>query len=398
MKKIRLKEICDLQNGYAFKSTDYIEKSNTLNCRMSNIRPGAVFDIEYSPKYLPDEFVKEYEEFILKDGDIVIAMTDLAGDPKILGVPAEVNTKGKNVLLNQRVGKLKIKNKDKIYYSYLKYVLSNPANKEYYKKFAGGGLQLNISKKDILNLEIPIYEINKQMEISNKLDKIQEIINIRKKQIEQLDELIKSQFVEMFDIPLNRLKSNQTVSLDTVYKNINVGYVGQAKDDYVSSGIPYLRTQNVRVNHIDLNGLIYIKDEFHKKNKKSIVYPGDIVVSRVGVNRGMAAVIPNNIKEANIANCLIIKKNSNVNSTYISYFLNNSFGTDPKFGSTVGSAQGVINTSVLRKWQVYIPSIELQNKFARIVEQIDKQKFEIQKSLEETQNLQESLMNKYFGG
>ena len=147
MKKVRLKEICDLQNGYAFKSTDYIEKSNTLNCRMSNIRPGAVFDIEYSPKYLPDEFVKKYEEFILKDGDIVIAMTDLAGDPKILGVPAEVDTKGKNVLLNQRVGKLIIKNKDKIYYSYLKYVLSNPANKEYYKKFAGGGLQLNISKK-----------------------------------------------------------------------------------------------------------------------------------------------------------------------------------------------------------------------------------------------------------
>ena len=110
MKKVRLKEICDLQNGYAFKSTDYIEKSNTLNCRMSNIRPGAVFDIEYSPKYLPDEFVKKYEEFILKDGDIVIAMTDLAGDPKILGVPAEVDTKGKNVLLNNVSNNIKKEN------------------------------------------------------------------------------------------------------------------------------------------------------------------------------------------------------------------------------------------------------------------------------------------------
>ena len=85
MKYIQLKDVCDLKNGYAFKSQDYVEKSNTLNCRMSNIRPGAIFDINYSPKYLPDEFAEKYNEFLLYDGDIVIAMTDLAGDPKILG-------------------------------------------------------------------------------------------------------------------------------------------------------------------------------------------------------------------------------------------------------------------------------------------------------------------------
>ena len=146
MKYIKLSDICDLQNGYAFKSTDYVNKSNTMNCRMSNIRPGAIFDIEYSPKYLPDNFVEKDSNYLLKDGEIVIAMTDLAGDPKILGVPAQVVTNGKNVLLNQRVGKLILKNND-IDFGYLKYNLSNQKNKEYYKKFSGGGLQINISKK-----------------------------------------------------------------------------------------------------------------------------------------------------------------------------------------------------------------------------------------------------------
>ena len=55
MEYIKLKEVCDLKNGFAFKSSDYIESSNVLNCRMSNIRPNATFDAEYNPKYLPEE-------------------------------------------------------------------------------------------------------------------------------------------------------------------------------------------------------------------------------------------------------------------------------------------------------------------------------------------------------
>ena len=61
--KIQLKAICDLQNGYAFKSSDYVESSNTLNCRMSNIRPDGSFDILYNSKYLPDEFAEKCKDY-----------------------------------------------------------------------------------------------------------------------------------------------------------------------------------------------------------------------------------------------------------------------------------------------------------------------------------------------
>ena len=194
MKYVKLKEICDLQNGYAFKSSDYIDESNVLNCRMSNIRPNASFDIEYSPKYLPEEFAEKYREYLLNDGDLVIAMTDLANDPKILGVPTIVNTKGYQLLLNQRVGKLIIKNKKLINEKYLKYALSLPQHKSYYKKFAGGGLQINIGKEHILNIEIPITEYENQIKIVNILNKSQELIDKRKEQIGELDKLIKSKF------------------------------------------------------------------------------------------------------------------------------------------------------------------------------------------------------------
>ena len=66
MKFIRLGDICDLKNGYAFKSTDYVDSSNTLNCRMSNIRPGAIFDPLYNPKFLPDEFAEKFSPWIVQ--------------------------------------------------------------------------------------------------------------------------------------------------------------------------------------------------------------------------------------------------------------------------------------------------------------------------------------------
>lgn len=394
MKKVRLKEICDLQNGYAFKSTDYIEKSNTLNCRMSNIRPGAVFDIEYSPKYLPDEFVKKYEEFILKDGDIVIAMTDLAGDPKILGVPAEVDTKGKNVLLNQRVGKLIIKNKDKIYYSYLKYVLSNPANKEYYKKFAGGGLQLNISKKDILNLEIPIYEINKQMEISNKLNKIQEIINIRKKQIEQLDELIKSQFVEMF-------KSEKNIEkLENVCQFIN-GDRGKnypSASEFVDKGIPFINAGLIKEKKVDWNNMNYITENKYNKLGSGKIQKDDILYCLRG-SLGKHCIIDTD-KRGAIASSLVIlrPKREKIEPIFLLIQLGMDEIIKQQNQANNGSSQPNLSASSVKKYKIKLPDMVLQTKFVNIVKQINKQEFEIQKSIEETQNLQKSLMDKCFGG
>ena len=406
MEKIRLKEICDLQNGYAFKSKDYIEKSNTLNCRMSNIRPGAVFDIEYSPKYLPDEFIKKYEEFILKDGDIVIAMTDLAGDPKILGVPAEVNTKGKNVLLNQRVGKLIIKNKEKIYYSYLKYVLSNPANKEYYKKFAGGGLQLNISKKDILNLEIPIYEINQQIEISNKLDKVQEIIDFRKKQIQELDELIKSQFVEMFGDPILNSMNWEVKKLKDISNKIMSGNTPKGGDRvYVSSGIEFYRSQNVWKNRIEKEDIAYIDEETHKKMIKSSLKHNDLLITKTGrINTensslGRTAIYTGEDDKANInGHVYLVRLNEGENHEFVLRILiSDRYREHIRSVCVGGIDKRQLNKEHIEDFPIIYPPKELQKKFTDKVKQIDKQKFEIQKSLEETQKLQESLMNKYFG-
>ena len=201
----------------------------------------------------------------------------------------------------------------------------------------------------------------------------------------------------MFGDPVKHLDEGNTVPLATIADRITVGFVGEASSDYTDEGVPYLSTQNVRLNHIDLTGLIYVNEAFHQKNQKSIIHPGDVVISRVGVNRGMAAVIPDSLSEANIANCLIVGGLERIEPYYLAFYMNMSYGKRPQFGASVGSAQGVVNTAILKKWEVYLPDRELQNEFCMFAQQVDKSKAVIQKSLDETQLLFDSLMQKYFG-
>jgi len=167
-KTVKLGDICDLQNGFAFKSSDYVDNSNTLNIRMSNIRPNGKFDEFHNIKFLPDNYATKYAEYKLIEGDLIIAMTDMAGNPKILGMPTIVkNLDGRAFLLNQRVGKLH-KFSDEIFVPYLCHFLSTLKN--FYKNKGAGGLQINISKKDILSAKIRLPPLAEQQRIVAKLD------------------------------------------------------------------------------------------------------------------------------------------------------------------------------------------------------------------------------------
>jgi len=197
----RLSTVCNLQNGYAFKSSDYIEFSETLNIRMSNIRPNNVFDPDYNPRYLPNEYAETYKEFLLKDGDIIIAMTDMAGDPKILGVPTIVtNSNDRKLLLNQRVGKLFDFKTSEINVEYLKEILGARIVKEYYNKMGARGVQINISSEQILSAKIPVPPLDKQKEIAEHITGIRQQAQQLK---DKTTELLKKASEEIEEILLN---------------------------------------------------------------------------------------------------------------------------------------------------------------------------------------------------
>lgn len=240
---------------------------------------------------------------------------------------------------------------------YLELCLHSPQSMDYYKNKLRGttARRRSITTGDLLALPIILPSLTEQKRRIGLFRQTTLLLNSQKQAMLKFDELVKSRFVEMFGDPISHLDRGETKQLDRIAERITVGFVGEASNDYVEAGVPYLRTQNVRVNHIDLEGLIYVNESFHKKNSKSIIRPGDIVISRVGANRGMAAVIPESLPESNIANCLIVGRTTLIDSCYLAFYLNMSYGKRPQFGASVGSAQGVVNTSVLKKWEIYVP-------------------------------------------
>ncbi len=189
---VRLGEVCDLFNGYAFKKTDYVEKSNTLLIRMGNIRPNGEFDAEHKIQYLPDNFNNKYKDYLLNDGDVIIAMTDMGNVMNILGVPTIVKNKNnRNFLLNQRVGKL-FNFSEKIIVQYLKYALSSNEVKKQFKLQGYGGLQINLGKTQILSTKIPLPPLEIQKQIVAECEKVEEQYNTLSLSIEEYQKLIKA--------------------------------------------------------------------------------------------------------------------------------------------------------------------------------------------------------------
>ena len=238
-----------------------------------------------------------------------------------------------------------------------------------------------------------------QKKIVQKLDKIQEIIDIREKQLEQLDKLIKSQFVEMFGEATKNEKMFPVVNIgDRCFVTKLAGFEYSKYIDYKDSGdVIMVRGLNVKNQRLKLDDVYYIEQSVSDSLPRSQLKCGDICMTYVGINIGDVALVDNmnNYHLAPNVAKISINDINEINPQFFVYLL--AYNKSNFASNATNTAKQALNMERIRKLSVMLPPIDLQNKFALIVEQIDKQKFEIQKSLEEMQLLQESLMNKYFG-
>lgn len=392
-KKVKLGDICDLRNGVAIKSEDYVTSSNTLNCRMSNIRPDGTFDILYNAKYLPDNFLEKYKNYLLKDGDLVIAMTDMAGDPKILGVPTVVKSNGFNIIQNQRVGKLELLTKN-IDENYLKLVLQSKKAKNYFKKFSAGGVQLNLSKKEILNVPIILPTIEEQKKLANLFKIIENFIYLRKEELVNLHFLNKSLFNFQIQPYIKEFKIEKLGDIIEVKSSKRVFL-----SELSTNGIPFYRGTEIsklsRGENVESN--LFISKELYENLRKISDVPkiGDLLLPSICNNGEIWYVNKSNPFYFKDGRVLWLKLNKNINGKYLQYYLIEKFKRDySKIAS--GTTFSELKIITLKNLLLPVPPIELQNKFAERVEKIEKLKFEIEKSIEMAQNLYDSLISKYF--
>ena len=256
-----------------------------------------------------------------------------------------------------------------------------------------GGVIKYIKLANISEAIIPIYSKEEQEEIVNNISKVEEVLNIKNKQIEELQNFIKSQFVEMFGDIKNSIKLGECCSI-----NARIGWQSLTKKEHMETGEYILVTgTDFRNNEIDYTKCVYVSKERYEMDKKIILKNDDILITKDGTI-GKVAVVKNLIKPATLNSGIFVVRPDNIfNKEYIIYVfkghLFKEFINKAKTGATIKH----LNQNKLIKFEIPKPRMEEQIKFSNIYKQIDKQKFEIEKSLKETQELYESLMEKYFG-
>jgi type I restriction enzyme, S subunit len=373
MKKIG--EVCELVSGYAFKSSEFkLDSQKGLPIiRIQNVgNPNSDF-VYWESSY--------DEKFLVNEEDILLS---LSGSVKV-----DI-WKGPKALLNQRIVKIIPKscvNKKWIYWAIHKKIddISNIGKKSIIN---------NISVNELKKLDIYVPNLEQQNAIVSVLNKAQELIDKRKAQIEALDQLTQSVFLEMFGDPILNKKQWPKKKLGNICSIVRGGSP-RPIEKFLGGHIPWIKISDAtKGDSIYLkNTKEFIIEEGVKKSR--LIKKGSLIFANCGVSLGFARIIT-------FDGCihdgwLAFEDIPNyVNKIFLLKLLNQF--TDYFRKTAPDGTQPNLNTTIMKNFEVILPPIELQNRFADIVLKIESQKDLLQKSLEELENNFSSLMQQAFKG
>jgi type I restriction enzyme S subunit len=249
--------------------------------------------------------------------------------------------------------------------------------------------------KWLKELTIPLPPLATQKQIAITLDTAAELLAMRKQQLAELDNLIKSTFYDMFGDPFNNDKGWEFKTLDDICIKITDGE--HINPTFVNNGIRMVMANNVRDN-VDFNGCKYISDKDYKKfSKKCNPELGDVLLVSRGATIGRACINDSLEKFSLMGSVILLKPNKNiVDRNYLLSWLQNKRVRPYIVNTSSASAQQAIYMKDLKKRTIFYPPLSLQNHFASKVTKIEEQKALVKKAIDETQYLFDSLISEYF--
>lgn len=385
-KKKNISDYLFFQEGPGVRKHQYTSNGVKL-LNVANLVNGRV-DLSTSERYISiDEAYGKYKHFLADEGDLIIASSGIKVDyfDKKMGL---IKKEDLPICMNTSTIRFKSLDKSKLNINYFMYYLKSQSFKDQLSKQITGSAQLNFGPSHLKKMEFPIVNIGEQSLISSVLGNLESQIRLKEQQLTEYDQLIKSRFVEMFGDPgTNKKQWNElsfgdickvrqglqipismrlTEKLDNCYKYLTVAYLnGKKVDEYI---------QNPKVN------VICKKD--------------DILMTRTG-NTGMVITNVEGVFHNNFF--LIDFDRTRYNKTFLYHYLNLDYIQSDLIKRAGTSTIPDLNHGEFYKIFIYEPPIMLQNNFDQFVQQIDKLKFRVQQSLNETQKLFDSLMQEYFG-
>jgi type I restriction enzyme, S subunit len=312
-----------------------------------------------------------------------------------IGKTAVVPDNAPQMNCNQAVAIIRLK--ENALPKYLSYWLNT---NDAFRQISGSkvtGTISNLSLGCIKNLEIPLPPLEEQRRIAAILDKADGVRRKRKEAIRLTEELLKSTFLDLFGDPVTNPKGWEESPLAKVCERVTVGYVGSMVAEYIDQGIPWLRSMNVKRNRIVLDDLKFVSSDFHKKVKKSSLFPGDVVSVRTG-NAGVAAVIPDSLPESNCADLIIMTCGKTIQPNYLTEALNLLLGDRDGGSGLTGAIQKHFNITRAKQLLIPVPPLGLQEKWNQIVDHWKYLEVKQVSDFRQSENLFNSLLQRAFRG
>lgn len=376
----RLGDVATYINGYPFKPED----RGTIGLPIIRIQDltGNAYDLGfYNGKY-PDRIE-------INDGDVLISWSASLG--------VYIWDRGK-ALLNQHIFKV-VFDKADVDKQYFVYAVQHKL-KELESKTHGATMK-HIVKKDFDNTLIPFPSLEQQREVADILSKTANIIDARHQQLSALDDLVKARFVELFGTVDNNVFDYPVVRLGD-YAKLQGGYAFKSKD-FVADGIPLVQIGNVNKDYLDWEVINAVPEVYLDRYREFSLCDGDLVMA---MTRPIIKSL-NSVKVAKVSKrdvpCLLNQRvgrfvlSDSLDKLFLETLCKSDDFKDYVERMSGNSLQPNISSKQVEDYMIILPPIDLQERFAVFVKQVDKSKAVVNKALNETQLLFDSLMQLYFG-
>lgn len=353
----KLGEVCNFQNGFAFKSALFKENGEAI-LRITNISNGVINeeDLKY---FLLDDYKENLDNYIVSKNDIVIAMSG-ATTGKI-----GINNTSKKFYLNQRVGKF-IPNTVKLNNRFLYHFLLSKSL-EILKISSGSGAQPNLSTENIKNLVIPVPPLEVQEEIEKILDNYTKSVEELKEKLNE--ELIarKNQYSWYRDYLLKFENKIEIVKLGDI---VEVYDGTHQTPDYKKTGIPFISVENIDNIY---NTEKYISEEDYEKNYRIKPKIDDIFMTRIGTI-GKCAIVTKNNPLAYYVSLALLRPNKNkIDSAYLKYIIESGIGKKELNKRILFTAVPIkINKGDIDKLEIPLPPLEVQKRIVGVLDNFEK--------------------------
>lgn len=287
---------------------------------------------------------------------------------------------------------------EKVLSEYLELVIISDLFQRQKDKNSKGATQKAINNSGLKKIKIPLPVIGIQKKIVEVLDKAQSLIDIRKKQIMLLDDLIQSIFYSMFNS--NNTDKYKIISLNKLCENIYDCPHSTPKYSSLITDYKCLKTSNLKSGYIGWDNMPYVsKEVYENRTKRYTPQIGDVVYSREGAILGIAAIINKKDQFCLGQRSMIFSlEKSKVTSEFFWMLMNSSFVKRQVELNIGGAAAPRINIKDIKNFQVFLPPIDIQNEFTKIVQKIESQKQLMEKSLMAMETNYNSLMQRAFKG